>query len=125
MRFIVPAAALSSLVLTGVGQAATLFSPMLNAKSSERQLRCSVLNVGDEPREVIFEITNGFSSIEGPTTRTIEPGRSSDIATSQTSSFAYCRVQAAGSKTTLRGHFVIEVLHGGGDTEMVLSVPLQ
>jgi hypothetical protein len=127
MRLIVSAAATFSLLaLTGVGQAATLFSPTLNAKSSERQLRCSVLNVSNKPREVIFEINSSFFTIAGPTTRTIDPGTSSDIATTMTSSFAFCKVQAPGTpKTMLRGHFAIEVLHGGGDTEMVLSLPLQ
>jgi hypothetical protein len=74
---------------------------------------------------VIFEIRDSFTTVEGPTTRTIGPGESSDIATAQTSGFAYCKVEAPGNKNTLRGHFAIEVLLGGGDTEMTLSVPLQ
>jgi len=102
----------------------TLYSPMLNGASSGRQFRCTVLNVSAETLVVTFEIKNSFSTVEGPTVRTIPPGRSSDIVTSNTSSFSYCQVDFSGERSSVRGHYVNEVPLGGGDTEMVLTLPL-
>ena len=102
----------------------TLFSAQMNTASSDRQLRCSVLNASAQTLEVTFEIRTSFGTVEGPTVRTIDPGESSDIATQDTSSFSHCEVSFTGNKDDVRGHFVNEVLLGGGDTEMVLSLPL-
>ena len=128
MRITVPVVlAVASLAPIPTTGAATLFSPMVNAANSGRLLRCSVVNVGSETKDVTFEIvlaSNG-STLVGPLTRTIPPGGSTFISTAQTGLFQYCKVQAPGSKTALRGHFAIEVNLGGGDTEMRLSVPLE
>jgi hypothetical protein len=102
----------------------TLYSPQLNASSSGRQLRCSVLNASAATLQVTFAIRSSFGVIEGPTLRTIFPGEASDIATDSTSSFSHCQVDFNGMKSDVRGHFAIEVPRGNGDTEMVLSVPL-
>jgi len=101
-----------------------LFSAQMNTASSDRQLRCSVVNVSAQTLEVTFEIRSSFGTVEGPTVRTIDPGEASDIATQDTSSFSRCEVSFTGNKDDVRGHFVNEVLLGGGDTEMVLSLPL-
>ena len=102
----------------------TLYSPVLNTASTGRQLRCSALNTTSGTLAVTFAIASSFSVVEGPTVRTIAPGESSDIATTETSSFVHCKVDFIGKKSDVRGHFVIELPLGGGDTEMVLSVPL-
>ena len=104
--------------------AVTLYSPEMNALASGRQLRCSVLNASAETLLVTFEIRTSFSIVEGPTQRTIAPGASSDIATASTSNFSHCKVEFSGKESDVRGHFANEVVSTGGDTEMVLSLPL-
>lgn len=121
--------ALVAIVLVGATapppiRAATLYSPAINPASSGQQFRCAVLNVSTKPVEVVITLVAFGQPLAGPVTRTIEPGRGSDLTKTATGEFTHCVIEV-GSRKSVRAHHTLENVLGGGDTAMVLSLPVQ
>jgi hypothetical protein len=115
-----------SLVGAEVAPAATLYSPVLKAGSTNnRRLQCSVVNVSSEPKKANFQIISQQGKVLSPATvpTTVPPGAML-METANTSTRAYCKAVVTGLKSDWRGAFELQFTTNNL-FETSVSVPLQ
>jgi hypothetical protein len=96
----------------------TTFSPPVRSSEGDN-LGCKLLNLSDEPVQVVSELENGLGTVIDSRTFAVPAGQALLMARSNVQIFGgYCRFSFAGDPTAVRGYITLEDA-GGSNTRLL------